>query len=209
MKPKVIVFDLWNTLVYDPSKESHEEIANILSFKNRQEFWDYCDVHFFHRKITFYDFIKELIQQRNLPEKTFDVIQELWEESRKHVKLYTDTIETLKRLKKKYSLALLSNSAEREALEVIDRFDLKKYFEKIFISSQLGVSKPNPKAFQLVLDHFQIKPEQTIFVGDDVEMDIIPAMMLGLKGILVDTRKKYPEYEDEDWYISSLNQLKL
>jgi len=209
MSTKVVVFDLWNTLVYDPSKESHEKISSLLGFENRQEFWDYCDEHFFNTKLTFYDFIKKLIKQKNLSKETFDKIEELWEDAKRHVDIFPDVVETLEKLKKKYKLVLLSNTAEKEGEETIDRFGLKKYFDEIILSGQIGLAKPDPRVFRLVLDKVNIKPEKVVMVGDNLEMDIIPARTLGMKGILVDSRKKYTEYKDEDWYITSLNELKL
>lgn len=209
MKPKVIIFDLWNTLVYDSSKENHENITKLLGFENRQEFWDYCDANFFGRKLTFYQFLEEFIKEKELPEENFEKIKNLWEDSQNYVNIFPEVKDVLERLKKKYKLVIVSNSAEEEANLALEKFDLKKYFDYIVISCQVELAKPNPKIFQLVLDHFKVKPEEIILVGDNLEMDIVPARILGIKGILVDTRKKYSEYQGEHWYITSLNELKL
>lgn len=209
MPIKVIVFDLWNTLVYDSSKEEQKKIAKLLGFKTKEEFWDYCDAYFFGRKLTFYDFLKEFIEQKKLPKNTFEKVKKLWKNSKAYVNVYPDTIETLKRLKKKYKLVLLSNTAEKEGEESISRFDIKKYFDQIIFSCSVGLSKPNPKIFQLILDKTKVKPEEVVIVGDNLEMDIIPARILSFKGILIDTRKKYPEYKGKEWHITSLKKLKL
>ncbi|MBL7170112.1 MAG: HAD family hydrolase [Candidatus Aenigmarchaeota archaeon] len=209
MSVKVVVFDLWNTLIYDSSKENHEKMARLLGFENRQEFWDYCDSYFFHRNQKFYDFLKELIEEKNLPEETFDKIKELWEDSKNYVNVFPETISTLERLKKKHKLAIISNSAEEEANESLEKLNLKKYFDYIVLSCKVELAKPDPRIFQLVLDHFKVKLEECVMIGDNLEVDVIPARMLGMKGILIDTRKKYLEYKDENWYITSLNELKL
>ena len=201
MTTKVIIFDLWNTLVYDPSKETHEKIANLLGFKNRQEFWNYCDKYFFHRKLTFYEFIKEFIKEKNLSKETFDRVEGLWEETRKHVNTFPGVFEILKKLKKKYKLVLLSNTAAKEGIETVQRFGLDKYFDEVIISGQVGLAKPDPKIFQVVLSKMQVNPDEVMIVGDNLEMDIIPARMLGTKGILVDTRKKYLQYKIHQFYV--------
>ena len=54
-----------------------------------------------------------------------------------------------------------------------------------------------------------VKPEEVVIVGDNLEMDVVPAKMLGFRTILVDTRKRYTEYKDEDWYIDSLKELEF
>ena len=207
MPIKVIVFDLWNTLVYDPSKEIHEKIANILGFKSREEFWDYCDREFFGRKIGFYQFLEELIEQRNLPKESLVEIKNLWEEARNSVNLFPGVIKTLEILKRKYKLVLLSNTAEREGRETIEKFGLGKYFDEIIISGEVGIAKPDPRIFKIVLEKTGAMPEEVVMVGDNLEQDIIPTRLLKFRAILVDTRKKYTQYTKEKWYISSLDQL--
>ena len=46
-------------------------------------------------------------------------------------------------------------------------------------------------------------------IGDTLKLDIVPARMLGMKAILIDSRGRYTEYKGEDWYIASLKELKL
>ena len=209
MPTKVVVFDLWNTLIYDSSKEKHEKMSKLLGFENRQEFWDYCDSHFFHRNQKFYDFLKELIEERVSGKTTFEEIKKIWEETRNYVNMFPDTIDLLKKLKKKYKLAIISNSAGEEARMALEKFEVDSFFDYIVLSCEVEIAKPDPRIFQLVLDYFDVNGEECVMVGDNLETDIIPAKTLGMKGILVDTRKKYPEYKDEDWYITSLNELKL
>lgn len=209
MTIKVIVFDLWYTLVYDPSHEIHEKIAGILGFENRHEFWSHLDERFFGTRMTFYDYIRKIIEEKNLPEETFDEIESLWEKARINVDIFPDTIETLERLSKKYKLVLLSNTAEKEGKEVIERFGLGKYFDEIIISGSVGLAKPDPRIFELVLERMNVKPEQVLMVGDNFNTDIVLARKLDMQGKLVDTKRKYTDYEGEDWYFTSLKDLKI
>lgn len=209
MPTKVVVFDLWNTLIYDSSKENHEKMARLLGFENRQEFWDYCDSYFFHKNQKFYDFLKELVEERNLPEGTFEKIREIWEDSRNYRSAFPDTKIVLEKLKKKYKLAILSNSASEESKGALKRLGLNKYFDYIILSCEVELAKPDPRIFQLVFDYFGVKGEECVMVGDNLEVDIVPARMLGFRTFLVDTRKKYIQYKDEDWYVNFLNELKL
>jgi len=209
MPTKVVIFDLWNTLIYDSSKEKHEKMSKLLGFENRQEFWDYCDSHFFHRNQKFYDFLKELIEERVSGKTTFEEIKKIWEETRNYVSVFPDTIDVLKKLKKKYKLAIISNSAGEEARMALEKFGMDKFFDYIILSCEVELAKPDPRIFQLILDHFDVNGEECVMIGDNLEADIIPARTLGMRGILVDTRKKYTEYKDEDWYIGSLDELKL
>jgi putative hydrolase of the HAD superfamily len=63
------------------------------------------------------------------------------------------------------------------------------FFERrlIFYSYRLGVSKPNPFAFEQAkkrLGSKGIKPARVIYVGNDVRNDMIPARGVGFKVVL-------------------------
>ena len=45
--------------------------------------------------------------------------------------------------------------------------------------------KPNPKYYTELLERHNLKPEECIMVGNDVEEDMIPAKKLGMKGFLL------------------------
>lgn len=207
MPIKVVVFDLWNTLIYDSSTDNHEKISNLLGFKDRSEFWDYCDLHFFNKNQTFYEFVKDLVKERNLPDGTFQKIESLWEESKTLVYTFPESASVLKKLKSKYKLAIVSNAAEDEANSSLEKLNIKEYFDYIVISCKVGLAKPDKRIFQLALDHFNVEPEETVMVGDNMENDIITPRMMGFKTFLIDRRKKYLQYENESWYINSLNDL--
>ena len=51
------------------------------------------------------------------------------------------------------------------------------------------VGKPSPAFFQAALRRLGFSPEDVVMVGDDLEADVLPAMELGLHGVLVRTGK--------------------
>ena len=51
----------------------------------------------------------------------------------------------------------------------------------IFISDQVGISKPNPRLFQRALDDLQLTASRTMYVGDNPTNDIQPCRVLGMR----------------------------
>ena len=100
--------------------------------------------------------------------------------------VYPETFDVLEHLKKRnYHLAVISNFDER--LDVIlERLCLKNYFTFIVCSFDVGICKPSPEIFELALSNFGVKAEQTLHVGDNVQLDYTPAIKLGLKSLIVD-----------------------
>lgn len=84
----------------------------------------------------------------------------------------------IKSLKSK-RLFLLSNINEihEEAVG-----DLTPYFERVYFSHRIGLRKPNPEIFKLVLKENNLDIHDTLFI-DDSEQHIRGAQSIGLKSI--------------------------
>lgn len=78
-------------------------------------------------------------------------------------------------------------------------------FEWILGSEELGVKKPDPAFFQRICEASQLAPEEIIFVGDSIRLDIAPALEAGMKGILLDRKGLYMPYRG----IQTISQLGL
>ncbi len=129
----------------------------------------------------------------------------LWNKNRLLAKLYPETISVLEELKNKgYKLALISNTDFSSVESLLDRFDLRKYFDVIHLSFKTGFLKTDKESFETVLKELGVGKEQVLMVGDSLATDIEGAKNVGIKAVLVD-RKDKREYENK---IKSLEELK-
>ncbi|MHA2180651.1 MAG: HAD family hydrolase [Promethearchaeota archaeon] len=67
---------------------------------------------------------------------------------------------------KKLKLAILTNNKSQYAKEILDKFNLTKFFDPIIGFNEVTEVKPNPEGIQIILDKWKIKPSEAIFVGD-------------------------------------------
>jgi putative hydrolase of the HAD superfamily len=65
-------------------------------------------------------------------------------------------------------LALLSNAPEPLA-RAIDRHPWARHFDHRYYSCRLGVAKPDPEAFLLVLSDLGVEPGEVLFIDDRAE----------------------------------------
>ncbi|MBF0191383.1 MAG: HAD hydrolase-like protein [Magnetococcales bacterium] len=58
-------------------------------------------------------------------------------------------------------------------------------FERVplFASCRLGLAKPDAALYQKALEGTGVRPEQAVMIGDTYEMDLAPALRLGMKGV--------------------------
>ncbi|MHA1721745.1 MAG: HAD family hydrolase [Candidatus Baldrarchaeia archaeon] len=104
--------------------------------------------------------------------------------------------ETLKILRKKYKLAILSDTVLNKE-ELIQKLQALKidyeFFDEIFTSHDIGYEKPHREAYLTVLRHFNVKPYETVFVGHAKD-EIEGAKKIGLITIVVGDRNVKGDY---------------
>lgn len=67
---------------------------------------------------------------------------------------------------KKLRLAILTNNKSQYAEEVLEKFDLTKFFDTIIGFNEVSEVKPSPEGILKILDKWKIKASDTIFIGD-------------------------------------------
>jgi putative hydrolase of the HAD superfamily len=92
--------------------------------------------------------------------------------------------ELLKRVKAAgYRTYLLSDQTNDWWPTLNERYDISEYFDKVFISSEVGLHKPEKAFYEFVLKDINLSPEETLFV-DDLQENLAPAEDLGMNVLL-------------------------
>lgn len=145
------------------------------------------------------------------------------------IKLYDDVKPTLKKIKDMgIKSAIISDGIPIKQYEKILRLKIDKFVDLIVITDEIGIRKPNPKLFEYFLEKFGVKGNETIYVGDNIEKDIIPANLNNIYTIYIHRGGKYdlslseqnlddkstPDYEIHQLYelfdiVSNLNKKKV
>lgn len=77
-------------------------------------------------------------------------------------------------------LAALSNWSAAKFPIALERYEFLGWFETIVVSGEVGIAKPDPRIFQLMLDRTGLEPAATLFV-DDVQANLAVAAALDLR----------------------------
>jgi 2-haloalkanoic acid dehalogenase type II len=106
--------------------------------------------------------------------------------------LYPEAKEVLLGLKRRgLKVGLISNGYEEEIEFVLEKADLEKVtFDIIVGVDTIKEVKPNPDIFKYATSKLDVKPEETIFVGDNAEADYKGAENAGIHALLIDRTKK-------------------
>jgi len=85
----------------------------------------------------------------------------------------------LARLGARYRLGLVSNFYGNLGT-VCDNFHIRSLFRVIVDSSQVGLTKPDPRIFQHAVDELGVPPAAATFVGDSLARDMAGARAVGM-----------------------------
>lgn len=95
---------------------------------------------------------------------------------------FPETIHAVFKLKEQgYQVALLSNVTKQHAA-IIRSLGYYTLFQPALLSCEIGVRKPNPQAFKILLEQLSLPPEQILFI-DDQNANVRTAENLGIQGI--------------------------
>ncbi|RJQ15503.1 HAD family hydrolase [Candidatus Woesearchaeota archaeon] len=111
--------------------------------------------------------------------------EEYWKEITKRVSLFPGVSELLSELRKKYKLAILTDSDGKKEYKMmrIKKLKVDKMVDGVFTTDDTGFNKPDPRIYQLIMKTFNVKPDECIMVGDDPSSDLLGAKRLGMKTI--------------------------
>ncbi len=111
-------------------------------------------------------------------------------------KAYDDTLPALKELKNRgLILGLVSNVAQ-DMEPTYTELGLQPYLDFKVTSAEVGCDKPRPEIFMAALKKAQVKPEESIYVGDQYHLDIVGAQGVGMKALLIDRNNYSPDITD-------------
>lgn len=102
---------------------------------------------------------------------------------------YDDALPLLKRLAAAgHRLAVISNGPPGEHQRAkLRRAGLDRFFgDLVFISSEVGAAKPDPRIFHHGLQVLGARPEEALYVGDKALHDAAAAAVVGMQGVWID-----------------------
>ena len=185
MKIHSIIFDLGGVLL---NIDYHRTIKafKLLGIKESNDFYSKKHQHNLFNlletgNISEPEFLSKMHDLSNCSDK--DAIIKAWNSL--ILELPQNRISMLNNLKKSFNLYLLSNTNSIHIDYIKNKLGKEKYnnfysiFNKVYYSHKIGVRKPNPKAFELILEEQNLTPNKTLFI-DDSKQHIIAAKRLGI-----------------------------
>jgi len=205
---RCVIFDLWGTLIDNNPQFNGKEIIPKMFGLERRVFTSFLRHEWgLHKEWTDRDFFARWLNfvGKNDAE-TLEELLKIWKKHYENVFVYEDVKPVLKELKTKgIKIGLLSNT--EQVTKVLEREGLTPLLDFLAMSYDIKVLKPDHDAFKTAMQIGKCRPEETVMVGDKLEMDIWPAKQLGIKSVLIDRKGKFAVAYPADAKISSMSEL--
>ncbi len=128
-----------------------------------------------------------------------------------NAELFPGTVDVLKSLlNQNIKLGLVSMSSKKGINKILTRTKIQDFFSIVISRDEVTKQKPDPEAFMLVQQRFQVEPEAIVVIGD-LPTDTLAANRAGMLSIAVTTGLAGPEWfqgsSTPTTIISSLTEL--
>lgn len=106
------------------------------------------------------------------------------ETSSAYLKAYSDTISVLLKLRESgYQLGIVSEGRAVKQWQKLIQLGIQHLFHRVVISEEIKEGTITPEMFKLVLKDLGVSPEETVFVGNQLDTDILCANKVGVVSV--------------------------
>ena len=105
----------------------------------------------------------------------------MWKKLRyTYLALEEAVVDLLRRVRRHYSVGLITNGPSRSQWEKIVHLDVERLFDSILVSGDLACEKPQAEIFLKMCERLDVLPENCVMVGDRIDTDIAGGKCAGL-----------------------------
>lgn len=187
---EVLFIDIMRDLGYTLSTE-----ASARAFEGTEEWFEERSALYQQDPERFWrEWYETLLAKAGFREKATELAPLVAREFRQRLALrpIADVVETLERLRTRDLIIGVVSNWDKALPEVLEKAGLSRYLDFVIASEAVGVSKPDPRIFQIALEIAGTPPGETLHVGDLYEYDVVGARSAGITPVLIDRADRYP-----------------
>lgn len=109
---------------------------------------------------------------------------------------------------KGYPLHIITNGYKTGQIKKMRSSRIDAYFQTIVTSESAGKPKPHPEIFRHALEKVKAVPEETLMIGDALEVDVLGAQKMGMGTVFFNPEKSPLKGIEPTYDIGQLSQLK-
>ena len=180
---RVIVFDYGEVISLSQSEQDRLALVRMAGV-DAEPFWRVYWAHrdpLDHGLISIPEYWARVAADLGVEWSTAQV-QRLWAiDFRSWVSVEPGTVDLLEELHEGGTRVALLSNAGFDFGDPFRRMPIARFFERIFVSAELGLLKPDPEVYRVVADELGITGEQMVFI-DNKAINVDGAVSIGATG---------------------------
>ena len=147
---------------------------------------------FYAKQVTFQESARGKLREAFLPygyqfsdTDADTLLSEYWERYVSMCLLFNDVNECFTQLEQ-WKIGVVTNGQENQQLEKLRRCGILSILDVVVTSEAAGFDKPQSEIFLYACNKIGLQPRETMYVGDNLELDAIAANNAGLLGVWFD-----------------------
>jgi len=116
--------------------------------------------------------------------------------SRRRLELFPNVRAVLDELRLTYALGVVTDAQSAYAAPELRIVGLEGVFATVIVSGDHGYRKPDPRLFAAALAALNVRPEEAIYVGNDMYCDVFGAREAGMRTVFWPTQYGRKEHAD-------------
>jgi putative hydrolase of the HAD superfamily len=174
-----VIFDLWDTLALWPS-EAFEQVKRSLS-RYIDDFDRVWDTTYRARQLgTIESYFRSLGLEDDAVEECLRIRSGFTRDALVPRDGAIDVLDELQRRGFKRGVISVCSSDVEEAW---DDTELARHVDDVVLSCSVGLSKPDPRIYELACDRLDVKPDECLFVGDGANDELAGARRVGMRAV--------------------------
>lgn len=219
---KAVFFDWGRTLIsgFTEIDAKIEEILEPYGLKRSELFSIWRNFYLLRslgRLKTDQEMFDQLRKILNLPDNSpLESIRDL--QIKSHI-ITSETIDVVRKIKQQWKVGIISNNVYEWVVQVLEDYGIRELFDVITVSSKIGVRKPDARIFMSALKSASTKPEEAVFISDELAEDLVGSKGLGIISVWLrnpHVKSEWKQHEvteekifEPDAIISALKELLL
>ena len=176
-----MIFDLWDTLVPWPA-DDFERVKGELA-RHIDDFEQVWATTYHDRQI---GGIEAYFRGLGLEDEALSTCLRLRTDfTRRALVPRAGAIETLDELERRGFKRGLISVCSSDVEEVWDETELAGHLDDVVLSCTVGLSKPDPRIYELACDNLGVSPSDCLFVGDGANDELAGAERVGIRAVCV------------------------
>jgi putative hydrolase of the HAD superfamily len=204
LRPKAVIFDLWETLI-DWDKEWQAELASAVAAvagEGFRERWS-ASANRYTGPIRV-----ALADAGVAPEAMGEVCAIRVEYLRRALAPRPGAVETLRELRRRGFLVGLITVCSEDTQALWPESEFAGLFDAEVFSSEIGLSKPDPRIYLACCAMLGVEPAEAVFVGDGANDELAGARRVGMEAILIHRPGEDPLWPEVlDWDGSRITSI--